>query len=322
MIFSDLRGASSALLLACAMLGIAVIVEAQFVRGPIRFSPDVTLAFDGFSVSPQSVAQDDLRGGLSAVDGGVALPDGVRVTAYHEAPRGIEVFSVDRAVMLEGDLLVRPGDVVGYVEETFVIFLTRERLGLPPGALVDALSFLPTVDMTMIYSSDVSFAVGDVVVDDEDLLEIGPDPVAIYLDASAVGVASRLDVDGVHAMDDGTLLLSFDTSGSVEGIAFDDEDVLAYRGRGVWEMAFDSSARYDEWQAGDLAALSLPPELGCVGDCDDDGSVAINELILGVNIALGRESVLACDSLDANRDGSVAINELVMAVGNALSGCE
>ena len=27
----------------------------------------------------------------------------------------------------------------------------------------------------------------------------------------------------------------------------------------------------------------------CVGDCDGDGTVAINELILGVNIALGRQ---------------------------------
>lgn len=61
--------------------------------------------------------------------------------------------------------------------------------------------------------------------------------------------------------------------------------------------------------------------IGCVGDCNSDGTVAINELITGVNIALGSASVDACSSLDTNFDGSVAINELIAAVNHALNGC-
>jgi cysteine-rich repeat protein len=38
----------------------------------------------------------------------------------------------------------------------------------------------------------------------------------------------------------------------------------------------------------------------CAGDCNDDGSVAINELITGVNIALGSAEVSACSSFDGN----------------------
>jgi hypothetical protein len=76
-----------------------------------------------------------------------------------------------------------------------------------------------------------------------------------------------------------------------------------------------------------LAALALwtarPGEARaqCAGDCNGDTMVAINELIIGVNIALGSSPVSACASFDGNSDGMVAINELIAAVNNALNGC-
>jgi hypothetical protein len=59
----------------------------------------------------------------------------------------------------------------------------------------------------------------------------------------------------------------------------------------------------------------------CVGDCNGDGMVSIDELILGVNIALGSATLDQCPSFDADGDGMVGINELVTAVNNALNGC-
>lgn len=64
-----------------------------------------------------------------------------------------------------------------------------------------------------------------------------------------------------------------------------------------------------------------PGGLTCVGDCDNDGRVLVNELVLGVNIALGGEGVDACPSLDQDQSGVISINELIVAVGNALNGC-
>jgi len=61
--------------------------------------------------------------------------------------------------------------------------------------------------------------------------------------------------------------------------------------------------------------------IACVGDCNENGAVAINELIFAVGIALGNNTINQCMSVDANRNGTVAINELVQAVGNALTGC-
>jgi hypothetical protein len=59
----------------------------------------------------------------------------------------------------------------------------------------------------------------------------------------------------------------------------------------------------------------------CRGDCNTDGMVAINELVLGVNIALGSQPITACAAFDANADAAVAINELIAGVNNALAGC-
>lgn len=58
----------------------------------------------------------------------------------------------------------------------------------------------------------------------------------------------------------------------------------------------------------------------CTGDCNGDGRVAINELVLGVNIVLGPESVDACPAF-ANPDGIVNVAQLVKAVNNTLNGC-
>jgi hypothetical protein len=72
--------------------------------------------------------------------------------------------------------------------------------------------------------------------------------------------------------------------------------------------------------AADVVDLTAPTP-ACVGDCDGNGTVAINELILGVNIALGNQPLSACTAFDPNRDGTVAINELIAAVNNALGSC-
>lgn len=59
----------------------------------------------------------------------------------------------------------------------------------------------------------------------------------------------------------------------------------------------------------------------CVGDCNGDGEVTINELILGVNIALGNKPLSECPAADANGDGEVTIGELIQAVKDVINGC-
>lgn len=59
----------------------------------------------------------------------------------------------------------------------------------------------------------------------------------------------------------------------------------------------------------------------CIGDCNDDGSVTVDELLTMVNIALGNASVSACSAGDANGDGQISIDEILSAVNNVLNGC-
>lgn len=70
-----------------------------------------------------------------------------------------------------------------------------------------------------------------------------------------------------------------------------------------------------------LFALTTAAQAQCVGDCNTDGEVTINELILGVNIALGSAPLTDCAVFDADASGDVTVNELIAAVNNALNGC-
>jgi len=59
----------------------------------------------------------------------------------------------------------------------------------------------------------------------------------------------------------------------------------------------------------------------CYGDCNYDGTIAINELIIGVGIALNLRPLSDCSALDINRDGMISVGELVTAVRAVLSSC-
>jgi hypothetical protein len=65
----------------------------------------------------------------------------------------------------------------------------------------------------------------------------------------------------------------------------------------------------------DLRSVGAPV---LVGDCDRNGRVVINELVRGVNIALGHIPVSECAPFDRVQNGRVTVDELVRGVRNAL----
>lgn len=70
-----------------------------------------------------------------------------------------------------------------------------------------------------------------------------------------------------------------------------------------------------------LLAYSQPVAAVCSGDCSGDGEVTIDELILGVGIALGGSVLGQCPSIDKSMDGEVTIDEIITSVNSALVGC-
>ncbi|HSP99981.1 MAG TPA: hypothetical protein VL049_22385 [Candidatus Dormibacteraeota bacterium] len=71
----------------------------------------------------------------------------------------------------------------------------------------------------------------------------------------------------------------------------------------------------------DLALILCPLTAACVGDCNGDRRVTIDELVRGVDLALGGAGAPTCTALDSNGSGDVQIEELVTAVNAALEGC-
>ncbi|HUI28472.1 MAG TPA: SCE4755 family polysaccharide monooxygenase-like protein [Candidatus Kryptonia bacterium] len=59
----------------------------------------------------------------------------------------------------------------------------------------------------------------------------------------------------------------------------------------------------------------------CVGDCDHNQSVTVDELVVLVRIALGELPSEFCPALDPNNGNLVTVDVLVTAVNNDLSGC-
>ena len=69
-----------------------------------------------------------------------------------------------------------------------------------------------------------------------------------------------------------------------------------------------------------------PTPIPCVGDCNHDGIVTVDELALGARIALGgtgegHVTLANCLAFDADGDGRVSVEEIVQAVNNAVKGC-
>ena len=80
----------------------------------------------------------------------------------------------------------------------------------------------------------------------------------------------------------------FDTSGRLNGVNFDDEDVLEYDpGAGAWTLAYDGSSRHAGWRPGDVDAAFL-------SDSDGDGVVDTLDNCLDVRNG---------DQRDTDRDG-------------------
>lgn len=71
-----------------------------------------------------------------------------------------------------------------------------------------------------------------------------------------------------------------------------------------------------------FVGLALPRvATACVGDCDGDERVTVDEIVRGVVIALGTEAVDSCVAFDSNDDEQVTVDEILTGVRYALDGC-
>lgn len=227
----------------------------------LRYSADVTVDLAAVRVDDEVPAEDNLGGTVTALTTAIT-PTSTDLDAYHLLASGDELFSFDTTVVLPGNVTVGPGDVVRFDGVSYIVEFSASDHSLPPSLNLNGVSVIDDGDL--IVSFDTSFDLAGQVTDDEDLVRCTGSMLSLFFDGGAEGgVAPELAIDAVHHVDsNGHLLLSFDGSGTVGGMSFDDEDVLEFDPTGgSWSLLYDGSAEHSGWATADLDALhaTFPP---------------------------------------------------------------
>jgi hypothetical protein len=253
-------------ILACAVsLLVGGTALAQPAIDSVSISPDVDVGLAGTTAADEDVAVDNLLGVVLPASLG-SLPERAAVTAYHLLANGDRLFALDTAVSLPGPILlpieVEQRDVVRYDGAAYTLEFDGSAAGVPNGVAVDAVSM--TVSGDMLLSFDTTAQLGGTIAADEDVVARNGAVFSMALDGSGLGIPVRLDVDGIHDLQDNRGALSFDGSGSVGGVAFDDEDILVFDfGSSTWSLAYDGSAQHAALVAADVDAVTVTlPEPG------------------------------------------------------------
>ncbi len=265
----------------CVWLLLGCCASAAFGATPlvsISYSPDTQVTLGGLTLKDVDVAPDNLTGTVGPRVNLGPVSDSTDVNAYHLLPNGDRLFTVLLAFPLtgaSGSITPDPNDVVRYDGSNYTIEFDGAAHGVPAGSKIDGLGAVAgAATLELLLSFNQTTNLGVVTADDADIVRYhgGAFDATRYFASAAAGVASALDVDALHELGNGHLLLSFDSGGSVGGISFADEDVLEYDTIAQsWEMAYDGSAHHPGWAVADMDALFAVAQSNPVPDGDGDG---------------------------------------------------
>jgi hypothetical protein len=261
---TSVRGPERGFWLTALLLGAALVPGPAAALTPIDsadLSPDITVTLDGQTITDENVASDDLTTGTITKALLGILPEASDLSAYHALTGGDHLLSFDITVALAGGVTAHPGDIVRYDGASHTLEFDASAESVPDGVRTDAVTM--SAGGNLVLSFDTTVALGGSTYFDEDLVEFDGANFSSFFDGSAAGLDSALDIDGAHVFgSNGKLALSFDISGSIDGVNFDDEDVLEYDPTSsTWELAWDASVERAEWEAGaDVNAVFFVPE--------------------------------------------------------------
>jgi hypothetical protein len=223
----------------------------------VDVSNDITWLAGPAAIDDEGARRVTLPSSFSTLDLG-ALPAAADVTAYQQLDDGRRVFALDTFVDLGGGLYVGPEDLAVWNGAAHALFLDGSAAGIPAGTTIDAVARHRQAGVTYtLLSFDVPTALpGPITVDDEDVVAFDGNAWSVFFDGSSNGIPDNLDVDGFDRDPvNGDRFFSFDTSGKITTVDFDDEDVVVFNGN-AWSLAFDASAGAGaSFAAGDLDAL-------------------------------------------------------------------
>jgi hypothetical protein len=164
-----------------------------------------------------------------------------------------DAFSIDIAAEVDisggPTLFIRPGEIYN---RSGTRLYDPVAAGLPANVNVDALSVDPiSGDLLLSFANWVP---GQFITP-ADIMRWNGSTLTIYFDGFRV--PRNLNLDAAHVLENGNILMSFDTSGSIDGIGFNDEDVLASDPvADDFELAFLPAVLDQSWVGADSDALS------------------------------------------------------------------
>ena len=120
----------------------------------------------------------------------------------------------------------------------------------------------------------------------------------------------------------GSELISYTGIGaSCEGASTAGLNVRAAATAGVLTGVRRNLNRHGGAHAAGTPVIPTAPPSACIGDCNSDGQITVDELVKGVNIALGLTTPDVCPAFDCNGNQKVTVDCLVKAVSASLNGC-
>jgi hypothetical protein len=221
----------------------------------VSTSPDITIDLGASVIAADEDVAVDNQLGVVIIENLGSLSDASDVTALGLDVNGDRFIAFETTTALSGGVVARPGDVIRYDGAAYSIEFDASAAGLPNGVATDATS-LAAGGLLLSFDTTVDLGSG-LVVADEDLVAWDGSTFSLLLDGSTAGIETALDIDAAQDLGGGAFMISFDTTGQIAGLVFDDEDVLRFDGT-TWSMEFDASAASSAWAAADLDAVMVP----------------------------------------------------------------
>jgi len=259
-------GGSPGSLVAGACLTLAFVVITcngpAFAATPlaeIRFVPDTTILAGGAVVGPADVARDDLNGSPAVLVGPGILPAGTTINAYHfNAAPGTHWFVLGNTASLPGGVVAGPRDIVAYNGSQYSLLYSAAALGLPDGVAIDALATLDGTALLLSFDTSVTLP-GAGVIQPSDVVLYNSGVYSMLMSAEAAGVPPGVNLVGLDHLANGHLLVSFDVSGAVGGVAFARNDILEYTpgSPGTWEPVYRPAVSNPGWNSAGMRDFSV-----------------------------------------------------------------
>lgn len=236
------------ILLLCIGAALIAVAYAATPLSQLRYTPDITLNFNGTVVGPNDVADENPLGTLSLAASDLPAD----LSAYHYTGT-VQWMVFDTTVALPGGITATPQDIISWNGSTYSRIFQGSAIGLPDGVAIDALSSTNGSDFLISFDTTVTLP-GGITAGPADVVRYNGGTWSLYFDSAAAGVPSGANLDGLDYLTSGHLLVSFDIAGTVGGVTFAASDILEYTPGtpGAWEMSYSAMSHNTAWTGANM----------------------------------------------------------------------